>query len=679
MKIENFYNESNFIIDIISAIIIFIQSFSFSIFFMRDNFLKAYIKSHLLYVYSAILIIVCVTFLKFSFIIYLYAYISFIIGLINVSIRILYNQMKTRLEWQPVIYTVVPLLATFLIIMYIRIAKDVVYVSWDYFSFYYPNALRPLDHFLLIPELYIPAFLYGAPLVAIETVSYVVMPNAFGAPIFYTIFLILIIIHIFRYNFSYTLFIFFNIITFIYFSSFIGYLETTALLYLLVFFKLLHTPKNDIGMFVVLLVILIFLLKPYAVFGVALPLIYIIVQKIISKKSKIIKNLIVTFFIFIASYFIIMQSLVNGTIITNTLDYVISVLIITVLVIALFRCCSIDQSVNIRIKDTFVAVPFILIVIYTYTVDKLYGPLVLPSSEFQMRLREWVPPTNNTLSNLYSEYQLIISVILIEYFIVYIITLFKFKYNSIVDRPIEILVLVGMAFSFMVILDYFPREYIRRIVLFNFIMLLFIGLRVPKHTLWPVNIYNLSIILLSKISFYFVNIAHSWLEIDILKSMNIYVFSLVNILTILMIFKHKSVNENSRPFKKIETILFLLLIMGLLAILYNIAHIPYSRELNYYLSINKAFLSNNLEFLNNSSLLTCGFNFNKLFRLHSYDVASLTGYTLLYSVIYHNLSLTDNGITTVVMFELPYGSSCNLFFNNKTYELFAGVKFIKIT
>jgi hypothetical protein len=209
MKIENFYNESNFIIDIISAIIIFIQSFSFGIFFMRDSFLKAYIKSHLLYVYSAILIIVCVTFLKFSFIIYLYTYISFIIGLINISIRILYNQMKTRLEWQPVIYTVVPLLATFLTIMYIRIAKDVVYVSWDYFSFYYPNALRPLDHFLLIPELYIPAFLYGAPLVAIETVSYVVMPNTFGAPIFYTVFLMLIIIHIFRYNFSYVLFIFF--------------------------------------------------------------------------------------------------------------------------------------------------------------------------------------------------------------------------------------------------------------------------------------------------------------------------------------------------------------------------------------------------------------------------------------------------------------------------------------
>jgi hypothetical protein len=328
----------------------------------------------------------------------------------------------------------------------------------------------------------------------------------------------------------------------------------------------------------------------------------------------------------------------------------------------------------------FIAIPFILIVIYTYTVDKLYGPLILPSSEFTMRLKEWILPISTTLSNHhhYTDYQLTILVILIESFIIYSITLFKFKYNNIIDRPIEILIMVGMAFSFMVILDYFPREYIRRIVLFNFIMLLFVASRLPKHTLRPVNIYNLSIIFLSIISFYFVNIAHSWLEIDLLKSINIYVYSLVNILTVLMIFKHESTNGNSRFFKKLEIILFLLLIIGLLAVLYSIAHIPYSRELNYYLSINKAVLSNNLEFLNNSSILTCGFHFNKLFRLNSYDVSSLTGYTLLYSVIYHNLSLTNYGITSVVIFESPFGRYCNRFFNNKTLELFSGVKFIKI-
>jgi hypothetical protein len=679
MKIENFYNESNFITDIISAIIIFIQSFSFGIFFKRDSFLKAYIKSHLLSVYIAILIIVCETFLKSSFIIYLYAYFSFIIGLINISIRILNNQGKAKLEWQPIFYTVVPLLATFLTIMYIRIAKDIVYISWDYFSFYYPNALRPLDHFLFIPELYIPAFLYGAPLVAIETMSYVVMPNTYGAPIFYTVFLILLIIHIFRYNFSSVLFVLFNIITFIYFSSFIGYLETATLLYLLVFLILLHTTKNDIGMFIVLLVILIFLLKPYAVFGVALPLIYIVMQKIIPRKSKLLINLLMILFIFIASYLIIMQSLVNGTIITSTLDYMITALIITVLIIALFKYCSIDQSVNLRIKDTFIAIPFILIVIYTYTVDKLWGPLVLPSSEFTTRLREWIPPVSSTLSNYYTDYQLIILVMLIGNFIIYLTTFFKFKYNNIIDRPIEILVMVGMAFSFLVVLDYFPREYIRRIVLFNFIMLLFVGLRLPKHTLWPVNIYNLSIISLSIISFYFVNIAHSWLEIDLLKSINIYVYSLVNILTVLMILKHESTNGNSKFFKKIEIILFLLLIIGLLAVLYSITHIPYSRELNYYLSINKAVFSNNLEFLNNSSLLTCGFEFNKLYRLNSYDVSSLTGFTLLYSVIYHNLTLTNYGINYIVIFETPFGRSCDRFFNNKTLLFFRNVKFIKIT
>jgi hypothetical protein len=540
MKIENFYNESNFIIDIISAIIIFIQSFSFSIFFKRDSFLKAYIKSHLLYVYSAILMIVCESFLKYSIIIYLYALFSFIIGLINISIRILNNQGKTKLKWQPIIYTVVPSLATFLSIMYIRIAKDVVYVSWDYFSFYYPNALRPLDHFLLIPELYIPAFLYGAPLVAIETISYILIPNTYGAPIFYTVFLILIIIHIFGYNLSSVLFVLFNIVTFIYFSSFIGYLETATLLYFLVFLELLHKPKNNIGMFIVLLVILIFLLKPYAVFGVALPLIYIVLEKITAKRSKLFKNLSMIFFIFNFGYIIIMQSLVNGTIITSTLDYIIAILIISVLVFGLFKNCSIDHDVYLRIKDTFIAIPFLLIVIYTYTVDKLYGPLILPSSEFTMRLREWIPPMSMTLSYNYTDYQLIILVMLIENFIIYLITFFKFKYKNFIDRPIEILVMVGMAFSFMVILDYFPREYIRRINLFNFIMLFFVGLRLPKHNLWLVNIYNLSIIFISIISFYFVNIPHSWLEIDLLKYINIYVYSLVNILTVLMIFKHKS-------------------------------------------------------------------------------------------------------------------------------------------
>jgi hypothetical protein len=678
MKIENFYNESNFIIDIISAIIIFIQSFSFSIFFKRDSFLIAYIKSHLLYVYSAILIIVCETFLKYSFIIYLYAYFSFIIGLINVSIRMFNNQGKTKLEWQPIIYTIVPLMATFLTIMYIRIAKDIVYISWDYFSFYYPNALRPLDHFLLIPALYIPAFLYGAPLTAIETISYILIPNTYGAPIFYTVFLILIIIHIFRYNFSSVVFVLFNIITFIYFSSFIGYLETAVLLYLLVFFKLLYKPKNDIGMFIVLLVILIFLLKPYAVFGVALPLIYIIVQKIISKKTKLTKKLIMSLFIFISGYLIIMQSLVNGIIITSILEYMISALIITVLIIAFFKNCSIDHGVNLRIKDTFISIPFLLIVIYTYTVDKLFGPLILPSSEFTMRLREWIPPMSKTLSNNYTDYQLITLIMLIENFIIYLLTFFKFKYKNFINREIEILVMLGMAFSIMVILDYFPREYIRRIILFNFIMLLFVGLRLPKHNIWLFNIYNLSIISISITSFYFMNITHSWLEIDLLKYINIYVYLLINIHTVIMIFKHESTYKNFRYFKKIQLIIFLLLIIDLLAILYSIPHIPYSRELDYYLRINKVVLTNNLEFLNNSSLLTCGFYFNKLFRLNSYDIASLTGYTLLYSVIYHNLSLTDYGITSVVIVELPYGRSCNLFFNNKTLELLYGVKFIKI-
>jgi len=678
MKIENFYNESNFIIDIISAIIISIQSFSFGMFFKRDNFVEAYIKSHLLYVYSGILIVVAEVFLKIVFIIDLFAYFSFIIGLINILSRILHNRSETKLIWQSMFYKGVPFLVLFLLIIYIRLAKDITYVSWDYLSFYYPNAIRLIDQFLIVPELYLPVFLYGAPLVATEALSYAILPNTFGAPIFYTISLIILIMYILQFDFNSTVFVLFNIIIFIYFVSFIGYLETPVLFYLLSFLQFLQAPKSKEGIFFALLVWIVFILKPYIVFAVIFSIIYIIFEKIIPVKSTLLKKLLMIPVLFIAVYLLIVQSLTSGIIVTNTLDYIIMTIIITIFIIMLFKNNNININIKFKIKDMLIMIPFILLFVYIYTVDMLYGLVVLPSSEFNMRLSEWITPIHNNTSNYYIEFYLIILIILLENFVIYLISFYRFILNNTVDRVIEIIILIGLSFSLIVILNYFPREFIRRIITFYFFMLLFTAKRLSRHIQWPINFYNISIIILSLLNYYSVEISRSWLEINLLQSINIYIYSLINICLLIMTFFSNKSNSYYRFLQYFEKLIFLLLILGIFVILHSLAYIPLSRELNYYLSINGAILTNNLNYLNNTSVLTCGFYFNKLFRLNSYDVASLSGYLLLYSAIYHNFSLTNYGINSIVILQTPLGTYCNLFFNNSTLQFFPGVKFLKI-
>jgi hypothetical protein len=678
MEIVNLYKQENFIIDIISAIIISIQSFSFGIFFKRDNFVKAYIKSHLLYVYSAILIIVAEVFLNTVFLIYLFAYFSFIMGLINILSWILYNRSKAKLIWQPIIYKGVPFLVLLLLIMYIRIAKDITYVSWDYLAVYYPNALRLVEQFLIVPELYLPVFFYGAPLIATEVLSYVILHNIFGAPIFYTIFLILLVIYILRFNFNLIVFVLFNIIAFIYFVSYVGYLETPVLFYLISYLQLLFALKKSEGIFFVLLILIVFMLKTYAVFGIIFPLIYIIILNSTLIKSTLFKKILIIPIFLIAGYLLIYQSLVNGIVVTNISDYLITAIIITILTIMLLKNNNAVINTRFAVKDVLIIIPLVLLFVYVYFVDMLYGIVVLPSPTFNMRLSEWIPPKRVDISNYYTEYYLIILLILIQNFILFLISFHRYRHKYVIDKPLELIVLVGLSYSLLVILDYFPREYIRRIIPFYFILMLFTASRLPNHIISLVNIYNISLIALSFISYHFVEISSSWLEINLLKSMNIYVYSLTNIYILAMLFVSNKNNVYYRFLQRIEKFMFLFLILGTFLIFHNTSHIPLSRELNYFISINNAILTNELHLLNNTSVLTCGFFFNKLFGLYSYDLVSIHGYLLIYTVIYHNLSLIKYGVDSIVILETPIASHCNLFFNNKTLQLFPDIKFLRI-
>jgi hypothetical protein len=678
MEIVNFYKEENFIIDIISAIIISIQSFSFGIFFKRDNFVKAYIKSHLLYVYSAILIIVAEVFLKTAFIINLFAYFSFIMGLINVLSWTLYNRSKAKLIWQPIIYKGVPLLVLLLLIMYIRIAKDITYVAWDYLAVYYPNALRLVERFLIVPELYLPVFLYGAPLITTEVLSYVILHNIFGAPIFYTTFLILFTIYILRFNFSLIVFVLFNIITFIYFVSYVGYLETSVLFYLLCFLQLLFAPKKSEGVFLALLILIVFMLKPYLVFGIIFPLIYIIILNLTLIKSTLFKKILTISILLIAGYLLIYQSQVNAIVVTKTSDYLITATIVTILTIMLFKYNNANIYIRFAINDVLIIIPLLLLFVYVYLVDMLYGIVVLPSPTFNMRLNEWIPPIHVDKSNHYTEYYLITLITLMQNFILFLISFYRYRHENAVDKLLELIVLIGLLYSLLVILGNFPREYIRRIIPFYYILLLFTASRLPNHIISPVNIYNVSLIALSFLSYHFAQISSSWLEINMLKSMNIYVYSLINIYVLTMLFVSSKSSAYYRFLQRIEKLMFLLLFLGILLILGNISHIPMSRELNYYISVNNAILTNELYLLNNTSVLTCGFFFNKLFELRSYDLASIHGYLLIYTVAYHNLSLTEYGVNSIVILETPFASYCNLFFNNKTLQLLPDVKFLRI-
>ena len=678
MEIVNFYKQENFIIDIISAIIIFIQSFSFGIFFKRDNFVKAYIKSHLLYVYSAILIIVAEVFLNIVFIIDLFAYFSFIMGLINILSWILYNRSKAKLIWQPIIYKGVPFLVLLLLIMYIRIAKDIIYVSWDYLAVYYSNALRIVERFLIVPELYLPVFLYGAPLVATEVLSYAILHNIFGAPIFYTIFLILFVIYILRFDFSSVAFVLFNIITFIYFVSYIGYLETPVLFYLFSFLQLLFAPKKSEGVFFALLILIVFMLKPYAVFGIIFPLIYIIISNLTFIKSTFFKKTLIILILFIASYLLIYQSLINAIVVTNIFDYLITTIIITILTIMLFKYYNVVIDIRFKVNDILIIIPLVLLFVYVYFVDMLYGIVVLPSTTFNMRLNEWIPPIHVEKLNYYTEYYLIILFTLIQSFNLFLITLHRYRQKQVVDKLPELVILIGLSYSLLVIIDYFPREYIRRIILFYFILLLFTASRLQNRIIIPVNIYNISLIALSFFRYHFVDISSSWLEINLLKSINVYVYSLINIYILAMLFVSNKNNVFYKFLQYVEKFMFLLLLLGIFLILHNISQIPMSRELNYFISINNAILTNEIHLLNSTTVLTCGFFFNKLFGLYSYDLVSIHGYLLIYTVVYHNLSLTKYGVNTIVILEPPVASYCNLLFNNKTLQLFPNIKFLRI-
>jgi len=677
MEIVNLYNQKNFIIDIISAIIISIQSFSFGMIFKRDNFVEAYIKSHLLYVYSAILIIVAEVFLKFVLIIDLFAYSSFIIGLINFLSRILHNRSETKLIWHSMIYKGVPFMVLFLLIVYIRLAKDITYISWDYLAFYYPNAIRLIDQYLIVPELYLPVFLYGAPLVATEALSYAILPNTFGAPIFYTISFIVLIMYLLKFDFNSTVFVIFNIITFIYFASFIGYLETPVLFYLLSFLQLLFAPKKSEGVFFVLLFLIVFVLKPYAALGILFPLIYIIIQNSSWIKSILLKKVSIIPILLTASFLLIYQSHVSGIVVTQIFDYMMVTIIIIILTIMILMYKSAVLDIRISAYDILIIIPFVLIFFYVYLVDKLYGIVALPSSTFNMQLNEWIPPIQNTKSSFYPEYYQTIVLILIQNFALSIISLFKDRHENKVEKLVELTVLIGLSYGLLVIADYWPREYIRRIIPFYILMSLFTARKLPRYLFTYMNIFNVSIIALSILSYYFVNISRSWLEIDLLKSINIEVFLFLNISIIAMLFLKNKINANYVFLHKIEKLMFLMLLLVVFLIFYNSYHIPMSREVKYFTNVNVAVVANKLNLLDNTSVLTCGFYLNKLFGFRSYDLVTVNGYLLIYNVINHNFTLTEYGVNTIVILKTPI-SRCDRFFNNKTLQLFHDINFLRI-
>jgi hypothetical protein len=171
------------------------------------------------------------------------------------------------------------------------------------------------------------------------------------------------------------------------------------------------------------------MLKPYVVFGIIFPLIYIIILNSTLIKSTIFKKILITPILLIAGYLLIYQSQVNGIVVTKISDYLITTIIITILTIMLFKYNNAIIDIRFAINDVLIIISLVLLFVYVYFVDMLYGIVVLPSSTFNMRVGEWIPPIHVDKSNYYTEYYLIILLILIQNFILFLISFHRYRHK----------------------------------------------------------------------------------------------------------------------------------------------------------------------------------------------------------------------------------------------------------
>jgi hypothetical protein len=187
-----------------------------------------------------------------------------------------------------------------------------------------------------------------------------------------------------------------------------------------------------------------------------------------------------------------------------------------------------------------VSLPFILEGGYSFIKTKIFFIAPLVSPWFKEETATWIYPIENVAFELYynlNDVTLIIFLATYIFFRKYIVNL-----NQI--NILEFIYILGLSPSLFSVIDYWPREFIRRILPFYFYVILTTMVIIKNNYKNIIlNLFYLSLFLVSFITYYYHDIATSWFEvtyISFLKS----VPSLLIILSILLIF---IVKDSRRP------------------------------------------------------------------------------------------------------------------------------------
>ena len=672
------------IYDIIATFVISLQSLSFIIFIKNRDYIKRVIYSIQIFILvGIILILVDIVFFREAYFTKWYSYITLILGIYNI-VRLIYIKINMSLPISVKdAIIIIFILMIFTLFMYMRISKDVYYTSWDYIAHYYPNGLRLIEKKFITPELYIPAFLYGAPEVVTSITSNLIIPNIFGSPLYFYALLIFTIVIIAK-NLNRTIFILFNPLILIFYLSFLGYTEYVIIWLLTTSYYIFrHFENNDIIYFVISFWFSFFT-KPYVALAFLNVILYFIIKRIFKYKYLI----IVKVSVFIEILIVLVYSIGVYTLVKFSVYSIIFSLILLELMFKFLRYkvyqLKNDPAIIINNKTILyiilLSLPFILEGVYIFLQTKLFFIAPLVSPWFKEETKTWEYPIDNVAFDLYYDLNVVNLVIFLTTYIIFR----KYIINSNQINILEFIYILGLLPSLFSVIDYWPREFIRRILPFYFYVTLTIMIIIKDNYKTSIlNLFYLTQFLVSFISYYYHDIATSWFEvtyISFLKS----VPSLLVILSILfiIIIKHSHYYDytNLKDTLKIVMMISLILIIIIEFIsIININNISYSRE---YLAVNywTIELITDLSQLNSSSVLTCGFGINKAIGLRSYDFASFQQALFMYIILNKGYNLSYFNVTQIVHFDTPLGSVCIQVLNNKTIPILSEhVKYLKIS